>query len=142
MTGDTVKAQEVFQATMHELVLRSAGGELPTEHLWLFREARARCLDATEAGLQAEPVDMEEHPIRASASSQITKLEPAQLAVWISSAPEPQRTALALFYLDQFDHDDLLALAELKTPELARLIADGRQQFQAWMDMTIPQDET
>ena len=53
---------------------------------------------------------------------------------------EVQRTALALFYLDQFDHEDLLTLAEVKTAELAKLIADGRQQFQAWLDITIPHE--
>jgi len=67
-------------------------------------------------------------------------LEPAQLAIWISAAPEPQRTALSLFYLDQFDHEDVLTLAEVKTAELAKLIADGRQQFQAWLDITIPHE--
>jgi DNA-directed RNA polymerase specialized sigma24 family protein len=142
MMGDAVKAQEIFQATMHELALRSAGGELPNDHLWLFRDARARCLEAGEAGLQPEPGEMEEHSITTDASSQIEKLEPAQLAIWISGAPEPQRSALALFYLDQFDHEDLLALTELKTPELGELIADGRQQFQAWMNMTIPREQT
>ena len=53
---------------------------------------------------------------------------------------EPQRTALALFYLDQFDHEDLLTLAEVKMAELAKLIADGRQQFQAWLDITVPHE--
>jgi DNA-directed RNA polymerase specialized sigma24 family protein len=60
--------------------------------------------------------------------------------VWISGAPEPQRTALALFYLDQFDHDELLALTELKTAELGKLIANARQQFQAWLNVTIPRE--
>ena len=114
MMGDAIKAQEVFQATMHELALRSAGGDVPNDPLWLFREARARCLEASEAGLQAEAIEMEEHPITAGSRSQIEKLEPAQLAVWISGAPEPQRTALALFYLDFLDHTDLLAITELK----------------------------
>jgi DNA-directed RNA polymerase specialized sigma24 family protein len=141
MMGDAAKAQEVFQATMHELALRSAGGEVPNDPLWLFRDARGRCLEASEAGLQAEPSQMAEHPIRPAASSQIEKLEPTQLAVWISGAPEPQRTALALFYLDFFDHGDLLAITELKPSELGPLIADARQQFQAWLDMTMPEDE-
>jgi DNA-directed RNA polymerase specialized sigma24 family protein len=142
MMGDAVKAQEIFQATMHEMALRSAQGELPNDHFWAFRDARERCLEASETGLQAEPIEMEEHPLAVDASSQIEKLESTQLAIWISGAPEPQRTALALFYLDQFDHEDLLALTELKTAELARLIANGRQQFQAWLDITVPRQET
>lgn len=139
--GDPVKAQEIFQATMHEMALRSAQGELPNERFWVFRDARGRCLEASETGLQAEPLEMEEHSLAGDASLQIEKLEPSQLAIWISGAPEPQRTALALFYLDQFDHQDLLALTELKTADLARLIANGRQQLQAWLDSTVPREE-
>jgi DNA-directed RNA polymerase specialized sigma24 family protein len=140
MTGDAVTAQEIFQVTMHEMALRLAQGERANDRFWLFREARGRCLEASETGLQAEPVEMEEHPLAADASSQIEKLEPTQLAVWISGAPEPQRTALALFYLDQFDHEDLLGLTELKTAELGKLMANARQQFQAWLNVTVPRE--
>jgi len=112
MMGDATKAQEVFQSTMHE------------------------------AALRAEEVEMEEHEISAKAPSQIARLEPAQLAIWIAGAPEPQRTALALFYLDQFDHEDLLALTELKTAEFARHIANGRQQFQGWLNATFPLEKS
>ena len=43
--------------------------------------------------------------------SQIAQLDPSQLAIWISGAPDPQRTALALFYLDEFDYREILELA-------------------------------
>jgi DNA-directed RNA polymerase specialized sigma24 family protein len=142
MMGDATKAQEVFQSTMHEAALRAAQGELPADRLWLFRDARDRCLEASESGIQAEEVEMEEHEISAKAPSQIARLEPAQLAIWIAGAPEPQRTALALFYLDQFDHEDLLALTELKTAEFARHIANGRQQFQGWLNATFPLEKS
>jgi DNA-directed RNA polymerase specialized sigma24 family protein len=142
MLGDAAKAQEIFNAIMHDAAVRAAAGELPKDRLWLFRAARFRCLEASEAGLQAEKVEMEEHEIAPTATSQIAQLDPTQLAIWISAAPDPQRTALALFYLDEFDHRELLALTELKTPELANLIADGRQQFQAWLNATVPHEET
>jgi DNA-directed RNA polymerase specialized sigma24 family protein len=142
MLGDAAKAQEIFNAIMHNAALRAAAGELPKDRHWLFRDARGRCLEASEAGLQAEPVEMEEHEIAPTATSQIAQLDPTQLAIWISAAPDPQRTALALFYLDEFDHRELLALTELKTAELANLIADGRQQFQAWLNATVPPEET
>lgn len=142
MTGDAVKAQEVFLATMHEAALRAAQGELPGDRFWLLRHARGRCVEASEAGIQPEEIEMEEHPIAPEAAGQIQKLEPNQLAIWIAGAPEPQRTALALFYLDQFSHEDLLALTELKTAELGKLIANARQQFQAWLNVTVPHQET
>jgi DNA-directed RNA polymerase specialized sigma24 family protein len=140
MMGDAVKAQEIFQATMHEMALRSAQGELPQDRFWLFRDARGRCLEASEAGIQAEEVEMEEHEIAAWAPAQIEKLEAAQLAIWVAGAPEPQRTALALFYLDQFDHEDILELTDLKPAEFSRHINNGRQQFQGWLNATFPHE--
>ena len=138
MLGDSAKALEVFEAILHEASLRAAQGELPKDRLWLFSDARYRCLEAAEGELQAEPVDLEQHEIASNAPAQIAQLDPAQLAIWISAAPEPQRSALAFFYLDEFDYEELLALTELKTAELARLIGNARQQFQAWLDATIP----
>ena len=141
MLGDAGKAQEIFQAIMHDVALRAAEGELPNDRLSIFRDARYRCLGASEASLQAEAIKLEEHAIDSTAPVQIAKLEPAQLAVWISAAPDPQRTALALFYLDEFDHEELLALSELKTAELANLIGNGRQEFQAWLNATFPHEQ-
>ena len=138
MLGDSFRAQEVFHTTLREAALRAAHGELPNEPFWLFRDARWRCLEATNAELQAEPLEMEEQEIAAAASSQIERLEPRQLAIWIAAAPEPQRTALALFYLDEFDYREIADLAELKLSELSRLLALGRRQFQAWLDATLP----
>jgi DNA-directed RNA polymerase specialized sigma24 family protein len=142
MLGDAGKAQEIFQAIMHDAALRAAAGELPTDRLSIFRDARYRCLQASEAGLQAEAIEMEEHEIDSNGPAQIAKLEPEQLAIWISAAPDPQRSALALFYLDEFDHQELLALSELKTAELANLLGNGRQEFQAWLNVTFPHEQS
>jgi DNA-directed RNA polymerase specialized sigma24 family protein len=138
MLGDARKAQEIFQTTLREAASRAARGELPKERFWLFRDARWRSLETSETELQAEPLEIDEHDIVPEAPSQIEQLEPAQLAIWISSAPDPQRTALALFYLDEFDYLEILDLAELKLNELSRLLTLGRRQFQAWMDAMLP----
>lgn len=140
MLGDPAKATEIFQAVMHEAALRAAQGELPRDRVALFRDARYRCLHASETGLQPEEMEQEEHAIDAEAPKQIAKLEPLQLAIWISAAPEPQRSALAAFYLNEFEHEELLELTELKTPELARFIGNARQEFQAWLDATMPRE--
>lgn len=141
MVGDAAKAQEAFQNTVREAALRSAHGEPPADRLWFFRDARWRCLEATEKGLQAEPGHTEEHDISAMAPAQIAQLEPAQLAVWISAAPEPQRSALALYYIDEFNHREMLSILEMKPAELPGLIASGRREFQAWLDATVPHEE-
>ena len=79
--------------------------------------------------------------MRAESPAQIQQLHPEQLAIWISSAPEPQRSALAAFYLDEFTLREMLSLLELKAGDLAELVASGRRQFQAWLDATTPHYE-
>jgi len=137
MLGDARKAQEIFETTLREAAQRAAHGELPKEPFWLFQEARWRCLEANKTSLEAEPLELDQHDLTPQASSQIEQLEPTQLAIWISGAPEPQRTALALFYLDEFDYREILDLTELKPGELSRLLALGRRQFQAWLNTRI-----
>ncbi len=139
MLGDSRKAQEVFHTTFREAALRAAEGELPKEPFWLFHDARWRCLEATKTDLQPESPEIDEHEIDPGAASQIEQLDPAQLAVWISSAPDPQRTALALFYLDEFDYTEILDIAELKLSTLSRCLAKGRRQLQAWLDAKHPE---
>jgi DNA-directed RNA polymerase specialized sigma24 family protein len=138
MTGDAAKAQEAFQDTVREAALRSARDEPPPDRLWFFRDARRRCVDVCEEGIQAEPGMLEEADISPIAPVQIEQLDPDQLAVWISAAPEPQRSALALYYLDEFNLGEMLGLLEVKANELSDLISSGRRQFQAWLDATNP----
>ena len=130
MLGDPRKAQEVFHATLREAAMRAARGELPSEPF---------CLEATKSDLQPEPVEMDERDVAPKAESQIQRLDPMQLAIWISAAPDPQRSALALFYLDEFDYREILDIAELKLSELSRFLAKGRRQLQAWLDSKFPQ---
>jgi DNA-directed RNA polymerase specialized sigma24 family protein len=139
MLGDSRKAQEVFHTTLREAALRAAQGELPKEPFWLFRDARWRCLEATKTDLQPESFEIDEHEIDPGAASQIEQLDPAQLAIWISAAPDPQRTALALFYLDEFDYTEILEIAELKLSTLSRCLVKGRRQLQAWLDAKHPE---
>jgi DNA-directed RNA polymerase specialized sigma24 family protein len=134
MLGESRKAQDVFNTTLREAAVRAAQGELPSESFWLFREARWRCLEASKGDVQPESVELEEHDIASQAALQIRQLEPAQLAIWISTAPEPQRTALALFYLDEFNYLEILDIAELKLSTLSRCLSQGRRQLQAWVD--------
>jgi DNA-directed RNA polymerase specialized sigma24 family protein len=138
MVADGAKSQEIFHATLRQAAQQAAAGEAPRDRLWFFRNARWRCLEAVEKGLQPEDVDLEEGELAEWAPSQIEKLEPQQFAIWISAAPDPQRTALALFYLDEFSYRDLLSVTELKPPELAKLLGRGRREFQAWLDATVP----
>jgi DNA-directed RNA polymerase specialized sigma24 family protein len=141
MTGDARKAQEVFHATLREAALRASNGEAPNDPFWLYRDARSRCVEEGEQGLQAEDVDLEESDLSSNAPDQLKRLDTNQLAIWISAAPEPQRTALALFYLGEFDYEDILSVTGIKVGDLSRLLGQARRQFQAWLNATLPQQE-
>jgi len=138
ITGDSAKAQEAFQSTLREAALRAAQGEPAPDRLWFFRDARWRSIIASDSGLQPEPGTLDEADVAPHSPAQIEQLRPEQLAVWISAAPEPQRSALAAFYLDEFTLQEMLALLELRAGELAELVGSGRRQFQAWLDATTP----
>src|SRR5207244_12669610 len=95
MLGDARKAQEICQTTLREAALRAAHGELPKEPFWIFRDARWRCLEASETDLQAEPLEIDERDIASEAPAQIEQLEPAHLAIGSSNAPDPQQIGRA-----------------------------------------------
>jgi len=141
ITGDSAKAQEAFQNTLREAASRAARGEPVPDRLWFFRDARWRSIIVSESGLQAEPGTLDEEEVAPHASAQIGQLLPEQLAAWISGAPEPQRSALAAFYLDEFSVAEMLSLLELKAGELSEMITSARRQFQAWLNATTPHDE-
>ena len=91
----------------------------------------------SEHGLQPEELDLPQDDLSPAAPEQLKKLDPNQLAIWISAAPDPQRTALALFYLDQFDHHEICEIAEIKLSDLSRMLEQARRQFQAWLNATV-----
>jgi DNA-directed RNA polymerase specialized sigma24 family protein len=138
MTGEASKAQDIFQDTLREAAFLAAKGEPPANRYWFFREARWRCLDVVAHGVQPEQATNESTEVSPQAPEQIEQVEPEQLAIWISAAPEPQRSALALYYLDEFNYREMMSMLGLKLNELSRAIASGRREFQAWLNATLP----
>ncbi|HEY3600348.1 MAG TPA: hypothetical protein VGK72_00160 [Chthoniobacterales bacterium] len=134
MTGDTPRALQAFQKTLREAALLASRGQLPSDRLWAFHEARHQCLTLSKSDLQPESNLVPEEPIAADAVARAAQLEPGQFAIWISNAPEPQRSALAFFYLNEFTHREMQNLLDLKMNELASLISPGRWHFQAWLN--------
>ena len=117
MTGDEHKAQAAFQETIRAAASHSAEGEPPNDRLWFYREARWRCLAAGEHGVQPEDMEMDETAVAPEAPTQLRQLEPQQLAIWIAGAPDPQRSALALYYLDEFNHREMCSVARAESVE-------------------------
>lgn len=138
MMGEEGQAQQIFQDTVREAAFLAANGDAPRDRFWFFREARWRCLAAAAKNVQPESGANEKAEVSSQAPEQIAQLEPEQLATWISAAPEPQRSALALYYLDEFSYREILSITGLRLNELAAAIAAGRAEFQAWLNTTAP----
>ena len=143
MTGEEAKALEAFQSTLREAALLASRGQLPDDRLWCFHEARHQCIAITQHDVQPEKMAaMLEEPIMPDAAARVAQLEPEQLAAWIAAAPEPQRSALAFFYLNEFSHREMQNLLDVKMNELASLISHGRSQFQAWLNTATAGPDT
>jgi DNA-directed RNA polymerase specialized sigma24 family protein len=138
MTGEASKAQDIFQDTLREAAFLAAKGEPPANRQWFFSEARWRCLDVVARDVQAEHAVNDSTEVSSHAPEQIEQLEPEQLAIWISAAPEPQRSVLALYYLDEFSYREMMSILHLKLTDLSRAMASGRRDFQAWLNATVP----
>ncbi len=134
MTGEAGKALEGFQNTLREAALLASRRQLPDDRLWCFHEARHQCVAIAQNEVQPETASLAEEAIAPDAAGRVAQLESTQLAVWIAGAPEPQRSALAYFYLNEFSHREMQNLLDVKMDELARLISHGRAQFQAWLN--------
>jgi DNA-directed RNA polymerase specialized sigma24 family protein len=134
MTGDTSKALLAFQNTLREAALLASRDQLPADRLWSFHEARHQCLTIVKGDVQPESNTMPEEAISSDAAARLAQLVPDQLAAWIAAAPEPQRSALAFFYLNEFTHREMQNLLDVRMNELADLISHGRMQFQAWLN--------
>jgi DNA-directed RNA polymerase specialized sigma24 family protein len=134
MTGEEGKALNAFQNTVREAALLASRGQLPADRLWSFHEARHQCLEVAKGAVQPESAELPEEPISSDAATRVAQLHPDQFAAWISAAPEPQRSALAFFYLNEFSHREMQNLLDVKMNELASLISHGRSQFQAWLN--------
>ena len=122
MTGDATKAQEVFQATMHEAALRAAQGELPATRSFSF---------AMPAGVVSRHVRPRCSRKRWKWKSMRSRLgDPRRLPSWSRSSwpsgwrARPTATErAAFFYLDHFTNEEILDLLDLEEPEFSHLIA-------------------
>lgn len=132
MTGDRARTLEAFQNTVREAALLASRRQLPADRLWAFHEARHQCL-LLRGEVEPEMNPLPEEPITAEAAARVPQLAADQLAAWLSGTPEPQRSALAYYYLNEFSHREMQNLLDMKMDELASLISHGRSQFQAWL---------
>ena len=90
---------------------------------WLATHIRERCLENNKAAPPTAP-----RLLRADSDTgvEVLKIEAYLLAQRFHLLPEPERSALALFYLDLFSAEEIAELLSMDIHALSDTLAAGR----------------
>jgi len=136
LTGDGRVAEQVIAETLHEAEAKL--GEIRQEtsrKAWLIQRIRQRCQRENVANDQSVP-RLLRTPVEVGASREILPIEAFIVAQRFSTLPEPERSALALFYLDLLEVEEIGRLLKTSTEDLAVTLADARVLLREAMEAT------
>ena len=126
LTGSIKTAEQVMAATLAEVAAQV--GQVRNEkgrQAWFVQHIRERCLKNNEAAPPAAP-----RLVRAAAEGgekpRVLKIEAFLLAQRFHTLPEPERSALALFYLDIFTVAEIAELLKMTLETLAETLGAAR----------------
>jgi DNA-directed RNA polymerase specialized sigma24 family protein len=123
LTGNIKTAEQIMADTLRDVEAQL--GELRHEasrHAWLATRIRQRCLRENSGGGAPAP-----RLLREDESEGLLKIEAYIVAQHVSTLPEPERTAIALFYLDVFSAEEIAKLLKVSPDDLAALLGRARQ---------------
>jgi DNA-directed RNA polymerase specialized sigma24 family protein len=123
LTGNIKIAEQIMAETLRDAEaqlaeLRHEGSRVA----WLASRIRQRCLQENAGGGQPAP-----RLLRESEADGILRIEAFIVAQHISALPEPERSALALFYTELFAVNEIAKVLKVNIDELAALLSRARQ---------------
>ncbi|HEV7867802.1 MAG TPA: sigma-70 family RNA polymerase sigma factor [Chthoniobacteraceae bacterium] len=130
LTGNIHAAEQVMGAALAEVENQVAQLRNETSRrAWLTSRIRERCLQRREASdpaprLLREPSDADE-------KFELLSIEAYLMAQRFHLLPEPERSALALFYLDSFELEEIAKLLKLEEDDLSETLGRARELLQA-----------
>jgi DNA-directed RNA polymerase specialized sigma24 family protein len=130
VTGEAHAAEQLLAESLAEVEMRI--GYLrnePRRKAWLIRRLRQR-IASMETSPARTPRLLREEPAE-SDGKEILEIEAYILAQHFAALPEPERSALALFYLKIFPQRELPELLDLELEDLASALDRGRQLLRA-----------
>ena len=131
LTGQIGVAEQVMGETLAEVEeqLGSFRNEC-NRNGWLALRIRDRCLKkhGHGGGEPSTPRLLREEP--STQRTEILEIEAYIVAQHFHALPEPERTALALFYLDLFSADEIARLMKMTLEELGDTLARARGSLQ------------
>jgi RNA polymerase sigma-70 factor (ECF subfamily) len=125
LTGHSKAAEEVMAATLVEV--ESQLGQFRNErnrHAWLATRIRERCMHNRVEAAAAPRLLREE--AETSDKLEVLKIEAYLVAQRFHLLPEPERSALALFYLELFTVEEIAELLKMSLEQLAETLAGAR----------------
>jgi RNA polymerase sigma factor (sigma-70 family) len=135
LTGNPKAAEQIITETLQDVATRLS--ELRHEshrRSWLATKIRERCLQGSEGTTQETPQLVPEASNGEHAPS--SDIEALILAHRFSTLPEPERSALALFYLDLFTPEEIASLLKMELDDLAPLLARARKHLSEAMQQS------
>ena len=127
LTGDIRTAENIMARTL--AVVESQLEELRSDasrQVWLAQRIRERCLRENAGNENPVPRLLR---TEAEGRPEILKIEAFIVAQRFSTLPEPERSALALFYLDIFQPVDIAQLLKMSIDDLAAVLGRARVQL-------------
>jgi DNA-directed RNA polymerase specialized sigma24 family protein len=125
LTGDIRTAEQIMARTL--AVVESQLAELRSDasrQVWLAQRIRERCLAENAGSEHPAPrllrMDLE------GGRREVLKIEAYIVAQRFSTLPEPERSALALFYVDIFQPGDIAKLLRMSIDDLADVLGRAR----------------
>jgi len=134
LTGRPQIAEKVMADTLDEVESQLA--DFRTENnrqAWLAGRIRQRCLRehaATNGGETLSPRLLRADEAGDDPGARVLEIEAFIVAQHFHALPEPERSALAVFYLDLFTPGEIAGLLKMRIEDLAETLADARAKLQ------------
>lgn len=137
LTGDLRVAEQIMAETLHEAEAPLAEfRNLASRQAWLVQRLRERCLRENAIN-EIEVPRLLRAPLDAGEKREILTIEAFIVAQRFSTLPEPERSALALFYLELFEPAEIARLLKLPLEGLAEALTRGRVLLSEAMQGTL-----
>jgi RNA polymerase sigma factor (sigma-70 family) len=136
LTGSLKTAEQIMADTLQ--AVQEHLEELRREssrRAWLAMRIRERCLRENALNPTAIPRLLRDDP--EAERGEILKIEAFIVAQRFSTLPEPERSALALFYLDIFSLEEISELLKISMEELAATLGRARALLEQAIHPTV-----
>lgn len=130
LTGNAKSAEQVMADTLTEVEAQLAQFRNETSRqAWLATHIRERCLENNKIAPPTAPRLMRDDS-EGGAKPEVLEIEAFLVAQRFHLLPEPERSALGLFYLDLFTVEEIAELLKMDLDTLSETLGAGRELLQ------------